>query len=81
MLSGLSGFDLELSDVEEEPASPPPRKRARLAAHWLEDLKQDPLDGEERLPPPAPDPRPGSTATASNSTRPPANLVVTVQRQ
>lgn len=81
VLAGLAGLDLELSDVEEEPTLPPPRKRARLAAHWLEDWKQEPLDGEERLPPAAPDPRVGPTGRAGNSTRPPASVVVTVQRQ
>ena len=91
-LAGLAGLDLELSDVEEEPApvtsrpaaaagQEPPRKRARLAAEpqrWQDALEADPLDD-------GPPPEPGPAARAQhNGTRPPASaasVVLTVERQ
>ena len=86
-LAGLAGFDLELSDGEEEPAPPasasrhaaePPRKRARLQepARWQDALREDPLDD-------GPPPEPGPAAGAQrNATRPPAaDIVLTVRRQ
>ena len=86
-LAGLAGFDLELSDAEEEPAPAPvgrradpepPRKRARLSepARWQDALREDPLDD-------GPPPEPGPAAGAQhNGTRPPAaSVVLTVKRQ
>ncbi|XP_037078905.1 cyclic AMP-responsive element-binding protein 3-like protein 3 [Pollicipes pollicipes] len=80
-VSQLAGLDLELSDIEDEApvarraAQPPPRKRARLAGRWQDELQAAPLDDG---PPPEPDP---SSPGTRNGTRPPARLVLTVERQ
>lgn len=85
-LTGLAGFDLELSDAEEEApavsrsaaaAAEPPRKRVRLEEplRWQDALQEDPLDD-------GPPPEPGPSARARhNGTRPPASVVLTVKRQ
>ncbi|KAF0314418.1 Cyclic AMP-responsive element-binding protein 3-like protein 4 [Amphibalanus amphitrite] len=67
-LAGLAGFDLELSDAEDDSAP--------AADRPADALREDPLDD-------GPPPEPGPAAGAQhNGTRPPAaSLVLTVKRQ